>query len=123
MFLSGLELSQVASHFSGDVVLNGGARLQRIVLGDEDLITLKLAAVDFQNPVLENISIVVNIVGGESAWNLGQAGGNLGASESRYLAVHACVTFAARDPAAGEDKTRNNDRGTRLFDHYLTTAL
>src|SRR4051794_34455912 len=65
VYVPGAKGFQLPAHFSRQLILRPGARLQRIVLGDQNLVALNLPAMRFKNAVLQNVSVIVEVISRE----------------------------------------------------------
>src|SRR6185437_5358398 len=86
------EAIQMAAHFARELILRSRSRLQRIVVRYQNLVSIHFAAVYRQDLVLQDITVVVKVVGGKWTGNLDKFRGNLYGAESRDFAVHAGIT-------------------------------
>jgi len=73
MSVTGLERIEVPTHFARDFVLRGRSRLERVVVTYENLLGIDVASMNLQYLVLQNVSIVVKVVGGKLPGDLNEA--------------------------------------------------
>src|SRR5450432_3713873 len=69
--VTGTELLDVAANLAGVLVFGFGAGLQRIILADENRVTFNFAPVDLEDLVLEDVGVIVEVVGRERSGDLG----------------------------------------------------
>src|SRR5262245_41281486 len=87
MSIARLERSEVPAHFARDFVLRGRSRLERVVVTNENFLGIDVASMDLQHLVLQNVSIVVKIVGGKLSGDLNESCRHFSPAERAQFAV------------------------------------
>src|SRR5712691_924111 len=85
--VSGAELLDVAAKLAGVLIFGFGAGLQRIILANENRVAFNFAPVDLEDLVLEDVGVIVEVVGWEGSGDFGEPGGDFDGTELLDLRI------------------------------------
>jgi|SRR5579872_5635124 len=87
VYITRAERLEVAAYLSGKLVLSAGAWLQRIVLRDENFVSINFSSMHFKDTIFQDVCVVVKIVGGKGLRDLNQPSADFHRAESGDLPV------------------------------------